>query len=458
MQEAWHVLEPRRKFIDNWHIDAITEHLEACTNGEINRIVFNVPPGSSKSLTISVLWHAWEWGPRGLHSLRYLTTSFNDGPVKRDVRKTRDLILSPWYQALWPEVHLVRKGEMSFANSRTGTREGLAFGSLTSQRGDRLVIDDPHSTKTAESDDVRAETARQFREGALDRLNDLEESIIAVMMQRLHQMDVTGVIDSMPELGFVKVEIPMEFEPARKCYTRIGWKDPRTRDGELMDPVRFPAKAVQKQKIGKGDYAYAGQYQQRPAPREGGMFKVDKIGVVEVAPKGGSIVRGWDIAGSVKKTSPYTCGARLKMMLNGDIYIEHMARKRAKIGAAEQLIVDTAEEDGITVKQSIPRDPGSAGLSQQHHLSPQLGGLNFVFTPERGTKEDRAIPFASQVEASKVWMVRGEWNPEMIEEMRNFPNSTFKDQVDALSRAYAEHISNRKKKLGLGIGRVGQPG
>lgn len=97
VREAWHVLEPTAKYTHGWHIDAICAHLEAVTDGRINRLLINVPPGSPKSLLASVMWQAWEWGPRGLSSLRYLTTSFNDGPVKRDTRKCRDLMLSDWY-------------------------------------------------------------------------------------------------------------------------------------------------------------------------------------------------------------------------------------------------------------------------------------------------------------------------------------------------------------------------
>jgi hypothetical protein len=135
VREAWHVLEPNASYVHNWHIEAICSHLEAVTDGRLNRLLINVPPGSMKSLLCSVFWPAWEWGPKGLRSLRYLTTAFNDGPVKRDTRKTRDLILSEWFQSLWPEVQLTRTAEMSFANSDTGTREGVAFGSLTSQTG-----------------------------------------------------------------------------------------------------------------------------------------------------------------------------------------------------------------------------------------------------------------------------------------------------------------------------------
>jgi hypothetical protein len=162
VREAWHVLEPNARYVHNWHIDAICEHLEAVTDGRINRLLINVPPGSMKSLLVSVFWQAWEWGPKGLRSLRYLATAFNDGPVKRDTRKVRDLMLSEWYQALWPEVRLTRTAEMSFANTPTpAPGRASPFGSLTSQRGDRLIIDDPHSTLTAESQVDRDKTTRQ---------------------------------------------------------------------------------------------------------------------------------------------------------------------------------------------------------------------------------------------------------------------------------------------------------
>ena len=447
VKKAWVVLEPRAKLIWGWHMDAICDHLEAVSRGQINRLCINVPPGSSKSLLVSVLWPAWEWGPLGMHSLRYLSTSFNDRPVKRDTRKTRNLILSEWYQTLWPEVKLTRHGETSFENSGTGTREGVAFGSLTSQRGDRLIIDDPHSTETAESETERNNTTRKFREGALDRLNDQEESAIVVIMQRLHQDDVTGVIETLPELGFVMLIIPMRFEPDRACQTSLPWKDPRKKIDQLMDPNRFPADVCDRLEIGKGDYAWAGQYQQRPAPREGGLFKVDNLEIVSHAPEGGRAVRGWDIAGSTRKTSPFTVGVKMKEV-DGEVYVLDVKRARAKILAAERLLTSTAREDTVRCKQSIPQDPGSAGLSQKAHLSKKLAGLSFKFSTEKGEKDDRAIPFASQVEAGMVKLVKAPWNQAYIDELRNFPAGSFKDQVDASSRAYEELITSRVDAVG----------
>jgi len=275
VREAWHVLEPETEYIHNWHVDAICKHLEAVTSGRITRLLINVPPGTMKSLLVSVLWPAWEWS-QGKRSLRYLTTSFAEDNATRDARKTRDLILSDWYQALWPEVRLVRRGDMSFANSDTGWRECSAFGSLTSKRGDRLGIDDPHSTDTAESDVERATTTRRFREGATNRLNDMRRSAMVVVMQRLHEEDISGTIIK-HRMGFVHLCLPMEFEPDRRCQTivdgEVFFEDPRTTAGELLDPIRFPRDVVEALKRDMGPYAYAGQYQQTPGPRDGAFFE-----------------------------------------------------------------------------------------------------------------------------------------------------------------------------------------
>lgn len=438
VREAWPILEPRARYTHGWHIDAICEHLEAVTRGEVNRLLINVPPGSSKSLLTSVIWPAWEWGPAALPSLRYLATSFNEGPVKRDTRKSRDLILSAWFQALWP-LRLPRTGETSFANEKTGTREGVAFGSLTSQRGDRLLIDDPHSTETAESDAERTRTTRQFREGALDRLNDLERSAIVCIMQRLHANDVAGVIESLPELGFVQLVIPMEFEPERRCSTRIGWTDPRTEAGELMEPIRFGRDAVEKLKIGKGSYAYASQYQQRPAPREGGMMKRRWLPIVEAAPANLRRVRRWDLAATVAgagRDPDWTAGALLGRDAAGFVYLLDMIRFRGSSHEVESAILNTARQDGTAVTVGLPQDPGQAGKAQVGALVRMLSGWPVKFAPETGSKETRASPFAAQLEAGNVKMVRGAWNDAFLGELDTFPFGSHDDQVDAVTGGF----------------------
>lgn len=442
VREAWHVLEPNARYVHNWHIDAICLHLEAVSYGHINRLLVNVPPGSMKSLLTSVFWPAWEWGPLGLQSLRYLSTAFNDGPVKRDTRKTRDLILSDWYRSLWPEVQLTRTAEMSFANGKTGTREGVAFGSLTSQRGDRLILDDPHSVETAESDTERANTTRKFREGAINRLNDQELSAIIVIMQRLHEDDISGVIQKLA-LGYTHLMLPLEFEVDRRCVTYVNneefFRDPRTFEGELLDPVRMPRETVEALRKTTTEYAFAGQYQQRPAPREGGIFKRHWFDIVPAAPAGAVRVRGWDLAASKTSTSAYTAGVRVSM-LNGIYYIEDVARERGSPGDVERLLKATALSDGLSTAISIPQDPGQAGKAQVAAFAKLLAGFNVRFSPETGDKMTRALPVSAQAEIGNIKLVSGKWNAPFLDEVTSFPAGSYKDQVDAMSRAFASLV------------------
>jgi predicted phage terminase large subunit-like protein len=441
VQEAWHVLEPRTPLVWGWHLDAVCSHLEAVVRGDINRLLINIPPGMSKSMLTSVMLQAYEWGPCGNPSKRYLTTSFNDGPVKRDTRKTRDLIMSPWFQALWPNVVLTRAGETSFANTATGTREGVAFGSLTSQRGDVLLIDDPHSTKTAESEAERNNTTRQFREGAQNRLNDQEKSAIIVIMQRLHEKDVAGQILSLG-MGYTHLMLPMEYEPERACRTSIGWSDPRTDEGQLLDEARFPRPVIDQLKRDLGSYAYAGQYQQRPVPREGGMFKRQWFEgqVIKAAPAGTIWVRGWDLAATKLNASDTkgarTAGVKLGRAPNGSFIVGDARAAGEDASNVERLIKSVAEIDGVGVHIDLPQDPGQAGKVQKRALVQLLTGYNVRVTPETGDKVTRAGPVASQAEGGNLYILEGHWNEEFLNEICLFPGGARKDLVDAMSRAF----------------------
>ncbi len=462
IKEAWPIIEPSTPLIWGWHLDAMALHLEAISREQLRpRLIINVPPGSSKSSVVSVLWNAWEWGPLGKPGLKFLSTSYELGNAKRDTRKTRDLIISEWYRMLWPEVQLTRTGELSFQNTKTGTREGVAFSSLTAKRADRLMPDDPHSLLGAESEVEREKAVRTFLEGGINRLNDQIRSAIVIIMQRLHEGDLTGALIAR-DVGYELLCLPMEFEPERRCVTSIGWQDPRTYDGELLDPNRFPREAVDELKK-ENEFMFAGQYQQRPAPREGGMFKVEKITgaenelLVTHVPPGAKRIRGWDIAGSTRKKSPFTVGVLLAY-LDPIIYVEDVVRERAEIEVAERLIEETCADDGVQIKQSLPQDPGSSGKSQKRHMAVNLAGLDFVITPESGSKTDRAIPFASMCNAGNVRLIKGPWNKAYIEELRNFPGSTYKDQVDASSRAFAEMapFMRKKRRLPAGARVIGQ--
>ena len=439
VREAWHVVEPSSTYVHGWHIDAVCAHLEAITYGQINRLLINVPPGTMKSLLTSVLWPAWEWGPVGKPHLRYLTTSYAEKYVKRDSRRMRDLVQSEWFTSLWPEIELVRAGEASFANTKTGFREGVPFASLTGGRGDRVIIDDPHSTETAESEAERANTTRIFRESVPTRLNDPQRSAIIVIMQRLHEEDVSGQITKLG-LGYEHLMLPMEFEPERRCVTSIGFEDPRAHDGDLLFPERFPREVVERDKVPMGSYAVAGQFQQRPAPRSGGMFQRGDFEVVDAVPAGARRCRAWDFGASQPKPGKqpdWTVGLRMAHR-GGVFYVEDVVRGRWSPSQVETKLKNTATQDGLSVAIRLPEDPGAAGKADAQTKVKLLAGFNVKTVRPTGEKSVRAQPAAAQTEAGNVKLVRGDWNTAFLDEVCSFPAAQHDDQVDAFADALNE--------------------
>ena len=435
------MLEPGQAYLHGWHIDAICDHLEAVTDGRLTRLLINVPPGTMKSLIVSVFWPAWEWGPQGRASLRYLTTSYSENYAKRDSRRMRDLVSSLWFRSLWPEIVLTRAGEISFENTARGGREGMPFQSLTGGRGDRVIIDDPHSTETAESEAERDRTTRIFRESVPTRLNNPVTSAIVVIMQRLHEKDISGQILAL-RLSYEHLMLPMEYEPERACSTSIGFSDPRSQEGDLLFPERFPRATVERDKVPMGSYAVAGQYQQRPGPRQGGLFKRAWFEgkTVRAAPAGTRWVRHWDLAGTKKKSAARTAGVKLGKTPDGRYIVGHVITEQDEGDAIRKLIKATAETDGPTVEISLPQDPGQAGKVQKADMIAMLAGWTAHGEPETGEKEDRARPFATQCEAGNVSLLAGPWNEAYLDELASFPTGKFKDQVDASSGAFGRLV------------------
>jgi len=162
---AWHVVEPAQPYIHGWHIDAVCAHLEAVTRGDINRLLINIPPGTMKSLLVGVFWPAWEWGAMGLPATRFVAASHSQEFAVRDTLKMRRLVASEWYQTRWPvELTKDQNEKTKFENASTGFRQAMAMSSLTGTRGDRVIIDDPHSIEGALSDADRTRTLRVFTE------------------------------------------------------------------------------------------------------------------------------------------------------------------------------------------------------------------------------------------------------------------------------------------------------
>jgi predicted phage terminase large subunit-like protein len=282
---AWHVVEPAEPYVHGWHIDFICHHLEAITSelrlddGSIyNRLLINVPPGMSKSLLLNVFWPAWEWGPKRKPNMSYVCAAHKvENLSARDSRRMRLLITSEWYQQRWGDIVSLapdQNEKLNFQNTAKGFRIATAIGSLTGIRASRVLLDDPHSVDSASSEAMRESEVATFLEAIPTRLTNPTKSAIVVIMQRLHEEDVSGVILE-KELGYDHIMLPMRHDPLRAAPTKLGLEDPRSRDGELLFPQRFPEHVVDRDENAMGPYATASQFQQSPSPRGGGVFKRD---------------------------------------------------------------------------------------------------------------------------------------------------------------------------------------
>lgn len=273
----WHVLEPTTPMVEGWPLEAICLHLEAIAFGDINRLLIVVPPGFCKSLLTDVFFPAWLWGPMDQPGTRIIAFSYAASLTERDNGRFRDIIICPEYRAMWGDKFEPKMvGVTKISNDKTGWKLASSVGGVgTGERGNIVILDDPHSIKQVESEVVRTETVRWFREAMSNRLNDIKADSIIAIMQRSHEADVAGVIMS-KQLGYCVLSIEMEYDPTRQTAGReneVGWLDPRENEGELAWPARFPQDECNNLRVTIGPYAWSAQYQQRPTPRGGGIIK-----------------------------------------------------------------------------------------------------------------------------------------------------------------------------------------
>lgn len=457
IKRAWHVIEPSSPYIHGWHMDAICEHLEAITKGQITRLLINVPPGTMKSLSSAVLWPSWEWGPMVMPHIRFIGASHEAGLATRDSMKMRRLVTSEWYQRLWPLALTSDQNEKTYVeNVKTGWRQACAVKSMTGRRGDRVCWDDPHSVEDAHSKAALDEANRVFRETLPTRLNSPETSAIIIDMQRLNQKDVSGEILS-SDLGYVHLCLPMEWEGPRK-KTIIGFQDPRTQVGELLFPARFPRAVVDRDKKIMGEYATAGQFQQRPSPAGGGILKSEHFRIWKAKdplPDLFYVVQSYDTAFTEKTTGdPTSCtvfgigehkgGQRFTIVL--DHWSEHLGYP-----ALRKKVMDDWKADygGIKDDPLHPSRRADAILIEDkgsgQSLLQDLRQANIpcrAYNPGKADKVSRAHIVAPILEAGLVYVLESKrdpgkpvtWARPLLTNCEEFPNGEHDDPVDTLTQ------------------------
>ncbi len=387
-----------------------------------------MPPGAAKSTYASVLFPAWWFTQHPTSSV--LGASHTADLAAHFSRQIRNLVAE----------HGPRLGYELAPDLRTAaswrTTEGGSYhsagvrGPIVGRRADLVIIDDPlKSQAEADSPAQRDHVWAWYRSDLIPRLKP--RGRVVVIMTRWHEDDLGG-------------RLLQGNEPWRSlCLPAIaGDADPLGRmPGEALWPDWEDAAALLRKREAIGERAWSALFQQNPKPLLSGIFRIDRIGVMELEPVAdGEVVRAWDLAatGSTGGKDPdWTVGLKLMRTGSGHFVVLDIHRLRGGPHEVEAAIVAAAKLDGMSVPVGLPQDPGQAGRAQVLYLTRKLAGHQVISSPESGAKETRAMPVASQCGAGNLSIVRARWNTAFLDELQGFPAGNKDDQVDALSRAFA---------------------
>ena len=433
VKASWHIIEPGTPLIWNWHLDVICGYLEAVHNGVINRLVINVPPGTMKSTLVSVCLPAWEW--INFPEKRVLGIGNEQGLALRDAGKTKLIVTSDWYQSKWPIAFDPSQNEKIFyQNVKRGFRLSLGVtGRITGKRGNLLLIDDPHSVTEADSDAIRASVITKYDQEIISRLNDMNNDPIILIMQRIHHADLTGHVLNMSD-DWTLLKICMEYEgssgfDADKDIGRPDLVDPRTKDGELLFEARFNAKTIKTMKKHLGTYGVAGQFQQRPTPKGGGILKSKWWRIWSndrSLPVCEHIFSSWDTAYTEKDLEKNAYSA---MTMWGVFWNEHLEEPRYCLlllkAWASQVGYPALRKKAVGLDKNDKLDcqlieKKASGISLVQDLR-QAGLKIRTYMPDRD-KIARAYSVSSMFESGQVYAPNRRWADKVIDLVSQFPN------------------------------------
>jgi predicted phage terminase large subunit-like protein len=434
----WSILEPTTVFMPNWHIDLICEY-QAITAGQITRLVINVPPRYGKSLLVSTLWPCWEWlrDP----SLRYLFVSYSEALAGRHALDRRRVLLSDRYRRYFGalvELASDQRTKLESHNTRRGAMVATSVGgSVTGKGGNRLILDDPHNPMQAESD-IQRQHAIDFFTGTLTtRMDDKRHGAIVVVGQRLHSRDLSAVCI---EQGFTSVILPAVADtPAVVTMPRSGRIITRN-IGDTLWPAREGPAELEAQKLLLGTHNFEGQYQQRPSPRGGAMFKRDWLRFYDELPVCDRYAQSWDLSFKGGEHNDYVVGL-VAGQKGANVYL--IDRYKARASFQQTCAAIRAMSARYPQAHAILIEDKANGPAVVDALRQELPGIIPV-NPEGG-KFARAAACEPRVEAGNVYLPRPTapngtpladrlWVHDFIDQLAMFPRGEYDDDVDAFTQ------------------------
>lgn len=432
---AWKQVEPTQELVWNWHADLVCEHLEACSRRQIRKLIVNIPPGCMKSSLVSVFWPVWHWiAETGDPGSRWFRGSYDGGLTLRDAGKAYDMMQGKWFRERWG--HLFTLPNAAAKGDYWNSRAGWAFaasmgGAVTGKHFDFHIVDDPHKPKDLTPVGLKA--ASDFMKTLTTRRRNPAELVQVLVMQRLHERDLSA--EMIEEGGWEVLALPMRYESARKSVTSIGC-DPRTIEGELLFPARFPEEAVAEIEKGLGgreSQEAAGQLQQRPAPDSGLIFKKEWFKWYTVLPKLDRQIQSWDMTFKATTGTDSVCG-QVWGIKGPDCYLIHQVLRRMTFTeSVEEVKKVSRAYPKALVKLVEDKANGPAVIDTLNKKLPGMIAVN----PEGG-KIARANAVTLCFEAGNVWHPHpaiAPWITAHQGSLTAFPAAKHDDDVDACTQA-----------------------
>ena len=446
-------------FVDNWHLRYLCKELEQVAERVGRRqkkeydLLINIPPGSTKTVLCSIVFPAWCWTK--WHWIRFITASYSSQLSLESAEYSRDLIKSQIFKEVYPELDIKSdkdtKGNFKIVKkvpSRIskyasvehigGNRYSTSVGgTLTGFHGDILIWDDALNPQQSLSDILIDMANKWIDETLPTRKTNKAVSVTIGIMQRLREDDPTGHLLKKQKTNLRHICLPGEIRNYRDKL-----KPPELSKfyvDDLFDVNRLSWEVLSELQQDLGQYGFAGQIGQSPAPPGGGMFKIEHYQMIsEVFPEREYVktVRYWDKAGTEGGKGAYTAGVKISKLRNGMFIIDDVKRGRWSTNKRERIIKETAFADGAKVDVVVEQEPGSAGKESAQNTIRNLAGFHVEADRPTGNKADRADPFSVQVNNGNVYVRIAEWNKNFKDEFELFPNSQFKDQVDATSGGF----------------------
>jgi predicted phage terminase large subunit-like protein len=464
VRQAWPIVEPARALLPGWHLDVIAEHLEAFARGEIRRLIINQPPGTAKSIMGAVMLPAWIWTWRP--EWRGLFASYSDTLARRDSLRTRNLVTSPWYRQAFG-IELVEDRQDDFANQHTGRRMATSVsGRSTGFRANAVIVDDPISATEAYSEAARESAIRWYTQALPSRVDDPDRAGFLVVMQRLHERDLSGYLLA-AELGYEHLCLPAEHDPRRSTVTTIAPEgyDRRSEEGALLCPALHSREFIDEAKKTLGSYGFSGQYNQSPAPLEGGAVKVAwwrffrEPGAPPIQPRphgawGGEAVELPELDEVI---------ISVDLSVKGEARHDHTAIVVIGRRGADRFVLDLVARpmefvEQIKAIQAIqakwPRarrtlvEDSANWAALTSTMGSEIAGL--IPVKAQGSKESRVIAASATIESGNTYLRDGApWVDMLIGQGQMFPRGRRDDAIDALAQGILDGAASADYRVML---------